>query len=261
MLVMVLGLILLLGVQAAHADLIFDRGLPTANLNNAANPNRSNISLLSGPYADSNPPTYQVWGDDCMISGSGTYHVDTLRVWLNNGSTTPTNLKLWGGKAGDSLSLVSTDFSASIVTYQDGQKYERFLGPSGIFIDMWQINFTINHDMEAGQKYLFFVDGPILPRYTSGVLDGYFSPYLHLSNAALSGSTQAGADNYVLRLTIAGGVPGAIVQFDAVNSNFRRSVDANVQLYGYQVAPLPSTLWLLGSGFLGLMGLGRFRKS
>jgi hypothetical protein len=254
-----IGLTFLIGVHMASAALLFDRGLPTANLNHSANPNRSNIALYWGPDANPNPPSYQVYGDDFMISGSGTYHIDTARIWIVLGSTVPTNLKLWAGQEDSPLELVSSSFTATKVYYAGGQNYERLANP-GYFVDFYQIDFVVNRDVEGGQKYQFFVDTPIFSRYTNGVLEGYTASYLHESNAALSGSTQEGADNYVLRLTLNAGVPGAIEMVDASNLDFGRSVDANIQLYGNQV-PLPSTLYLIGSGLLGLLGYRRLKKS
>ncbi len=129
-----------------------------------------------------------------------------------------------------------------------------FQRPSdGFYRQTWQLDFTINQDVDGGQTYQVFLDGLFKSSYD----DKYHSPSLHTSNAALSNTTQAGADNSFLSLAMTWDgskyVPGTPT---VETGNF----DGNIQLYGSQV-PLPSTLLLLGSGLLGLAGVGRrFRK-
>lgn len=240
-----IGLALLVGVQTAYADLLFDRGLPTENLNNASNP-RSNFAFYSGWYPVPNPSTYFVFGDDFMISGPGPYHIDIGRVWVlyHSNPDALTGLKLWGGEGG-TMELLSSSFTATRVYYANGKDFESSVSP-GVYYKIWQIDFAVNRDVEGGQKYQFFVDGSFEP-----FLDGYASLSLHASIADLSGSTQEGADNYFSRLTMNSGVPGAIMILEGE--------DINLQLYGRQV-PVPGTLVLLGSGLLGLVGWRRFRK-
>jgi hypothetical protein len=110
-------------------------------------------------------------------------------------------------------------------------------------VDFYRIDFAVNMIVKGGQKYQFFVDGPLFP---AGVV--YTPVPLHESNAALSGSTQEGADNLLLRLTLENGVPGAIEVLDNPAPNFGRPLDANIQLYGSQVtkvSPLQSSYLML----------------
>jgi len=52
-------------------------------------------------------------------------------------------------------------------------------------------------------------------------------------------------------------VPGTVTEVDSVGfAGWSHGADANVQVYAHPV-PLPSTLLLLGSGLLGLAGVGR----
>ncbi len=68
-------LLLLCGATAANADLLVDRGLPTANLNNAAGSDRSNVC-----WASTDPGGFT--GDDFTIGTVGqTYRVDSITVW------------------------------------------------------------------------------------------------------------------------------------------------------------------------------------
>jgi hypothetical protein len=261
LLAVAIGLMLFAGVHTASADLLFDRGLPTANLNNAAGSNRSNFGLFK-LYPDPYPTSYQVYGDDFVISGSGTYHIDTARIWVIFGSANPSdyNLKLWGCMEGDTAQMVSSSFTSTVATYAGGIGYERFDGTAWPIF--YQIDFTVNQDVEAGQKYQFFVDAgaPLLDRGS-----GYATPYLHSSIADLSGSTQEGAEGKVWLLTLTNGNPDGIpvqttyTSYPDYAPTFA-PVDANIQLYGSQI-PLPSTIYLIGSGLLGLAGLRTWRKS
>ncbi len=66
-----------LGVSSSEvsAQVIFDRGLPTINLNNAAGANRSNVSWQSTPGGS-------FVGDDFTIGTIGqTFVINSLTVW------------------------------------------------------------------------------------------------------------------------------------------------------------------------------------
>ena len=77
---LVLGVAFLAGSHLAAAQvLVFDRGLPTENLNIAAGANRSNIE-----WADIETPPETPWlpGDDFTLAGSQPFYViTTIRVW------------------------------------------------------------------------------------------------------------------------------------------------------------------------------------
>lgn len=60
---MVAGLFLCAGSVMAQSTLVCDRGLPTANLNNAAGANRSNVAWSFG--------NDWITGDDCTIGAAG----------------------------------------------------------------------------------------------------------------------------------------------------------------------------------------------
>jgi hypothetical protein len=138
--------------------------------------------------------------------------------------------------------------SITPVQYSNGADYQRY--PAGDWRQLWQIRVPINLGLEGGQKIRFFLDGLFLSSFDLN----YHSPNLHASNAALSNTTQDGADNTFHWLTMINGVPDSV--YSQYNFNYGGIIgaDANIQIYGSEV-PLPCALLLLGSGLAGLAGL------
>lgn len=72
----------LLGMMTAalpvRADLLVDRGLPTANLNNAAGADRANVSWAFTEYTS---PDYWVVGDTFANTSSQNWAISTIRLW------------------------------------------------------------------------------------------------------------------------------------------------------------------------------------
>ena len=251
------------GLSPAPASpLLFDRGLPTINLNDVARANRSNVCWAEGYYSAATPPSYRAPGDDFIIGSPGsTYHLDKITMWTVDDP--PFAYRLLGGLPGGlpgAISLVSTSASVNAVTYSGGASYQ---GTTGTY-PIYQVDFTVDWTVAGGQLYQFFIDAP-LHNYGTAKHPAYATSFLHASNAALSGSTQEGADNRFLWLTLTGGVPGSVTSWDSHSLNAKeKSSDANVRIYGdivfdTQTVPLPGAVWLLGSGLAGL-GLWRGRK-
>jgi len=240
--------IAILGMSAGLANassLLFDRGLPTTNLNNAAGANRSNVAWADSETS-STPPEYWLPGDDFTLGGSGNYQVTTIRVW-----TTPmessTGLTLWGGNAGGTMSAISSSFTVTPVTYVDSTTYQ---GSSEAYRNLDQIDFSVNLNLAAGQTFDFFVDGP-WSAYNDTL---YANTFLHASNAALSGSTQEGSDDTFLWLASDGtvqtwfsGTGGGTTGWGA---GWDKNSDGNVQVFG---TPEPASLGLLAIGGLALL--------
>jgi hypothetical protein len=242
-----------------QGELLFDRGLPVSNLNNAAEEDRSNWRAVWWYSGSTVPPNHStIYGDDFVIPGSGPYVIETVRVWRVYGVGTETislpDMTLWGCQAGDTPVVVSTDYSYIEVSYSNG---EAFQSPDGSWWRIWQVDFTVNQVVEGDTKYQFFLDG----LFYSPLFQNYRTPSLHLSKEALSNAPQEGADDYFLSLNLTKvgdtWIPGTISSHYGFY-DFTNGADGNVQVYG-RVVPLPSSLVLLGFGLLGLAGWRGFR--
>jgi hypothetical protein len=229
--------------SAVMADtMLVDRGLPTANLNNAAGASRSNVAWADFE-SSATPSEYWLAGDDFTVGGSGSYQVNTIRVWTIDSSA---GLSLVGGADGGAMSLLSNSYTATPVTYVGGQIYEGSAARHEIF----QLDFAVNMTVNAGQTVDFFLDGP----FNAGS-GGFLSPYLHASNAALSGSPQDGSDDTFKWLHVNGGQvvetwnSGTGTGTSGFSAGWDKASDGNVQVFGSAV-PLPSSalggLTLLG---------------
>jgi hypothetical protein len=237
--------LLLAGSHLATAApvMVFDRGLPTINLNEPAGVNRSNIVLVDYGISDGITPTDPTIivsvGDDFTLPGCGTYQVTTIRVW----STDFDKLSLWGGLAGNSIlplmigaTTTPVPYTVKAVTYPGGnvgyqnstyvatQTLQPQPGSSPTTISqIYQIDFSVNIALNAGQTYQFFLVRPVVP------VDGFTvrGGYVHASNAALSGSPQDGADGIILLLDQS----GAVYSFPIIVDRWDKNADANVQVF------------------------------
>ncbi len=249
-------IVMLLGLAgAASADLLFDRGLPAININNAAGTARSNVTWAStedGGFT----------GDDFVIGTAGqTYKIDSITVWgaqFDPLSLDIDNIALYVSKYDDPLALVSsgsvtgnTNSNPSIahtyVSYPDGT--DVYEGNGGVLYPICQTTFSgLDMLVEGGVKYKF------------GVIGDKYLWWSHASNADLSGSPQDGADNLYLEFNL--NDLSQIIVWDSNGDGWDKSSDINIQISGEQVPPVPEPM----SIFLGIMGLGsiagfkRFRR-
>jgi hypothetical protein len=248
----------LAGSQSAAAVpvLVFDRGLPTANLNNSAAANRSNFAWAD---VETLPETPWLPGDDFTLA-PGTYTITTIRVW----TTTNVGLSLRGGAAGGPITLQSTTYTSTPVTYSNGDQYEK---AGGGFLPIFQIDFTVNIPLNGGTTFQYFVDGPPTAVAPAGDQEGIF---VLASNAPLSGSTQQGADGILLFLDNTGTVttwnaatgagtycPGCIGADKVSDSNVQVFAFAAAGAAGAQAVPAISGPGLIGLALL-LAGVGAF---
>ena len=242
-------LVAILGLTAAtlsaNADLIFDRGLPTANLNIAAGANRANTAWNDSETIAA-PTEYYLPGDNFTLGGSGSYQLDTIRIWTTSASS---GLSLLGGLNGNPMSTVSSSYTATSVTYADSSTFQQSLGP---YVGLTQIDFAVNLTLNAGDTYDFFLNGP----FTLFATDDYRNSYLHSSNAGLSGSTQEGADDTFLWLHINGASEtvetwktGDGTGTSGFGQGLDKNSDGNVQVFGTPV-PEPGSLALIACGAL-----------
>jgi len=222
----------------AGATLLVDRGLPTANLNNAAGADRANVSWAFTQYTS---PDYWLVGDSFQNTSSAAWTINTIRLWTVGQTDTAI---LRGGVGGGSIDIVSTLGSISPSTYVGGATYQ---GSSGSYISLYQIDFAVNITLQAGQTYDFFLDG-------SGSGDGTYVPFVHASNAALSGSNQDGADNSMLYAEVLNGVVDStsVGTWSCDGYGWDKASDVNVQVLG-TVVPEPTTVI---AGALLLLPLG-----
>jgi hypothetical protein len=231
------GMFLAMNGLASATGLLVDRGLPTANLNNAAGADRSNVEWAFGADTGGN------WlaGDDFKIGGTGDYLVDTIRIWS---SSTNGGFALYFGEAGGSISKLSAIPLITSTVY-----FDQGWGTAGTMYPLYQLEFSLNKLLSGSKTYQFFLDG---------------NPYawLQSSNAALSGSPQQGSDNKMLYAYAAtgSGVATDIGVWDSLGDGWDKSSDVNIQVYGAPV-PEPGTIALLGLGMAGLAVYGKRRKN
>lgn len=226
---------------AAAPLLVVDRGLPTANLNNAAGANRSNVA-----WAEGSGSTTTSIGDSFSLASE--YVVTDIRVWvLDSVLPAADAYQLW---IGTTAGVTPTTLSSSVVQthYADGEDYERTT--PGSYRNIYQVDFAVSLDLTAG-TYAFAVSGPGL----SG--SGNATPFLSASNATLSGSPQDGADgiyygfNSIGQMDTTNGYPA-----DSNGNGWDKSSDVNVQVF----VPEPSSFAVLGLGVFGFAMLrGRQR--
>ncbi len=234
----------------AHGALLFDRGLPTANLNSAAGANRSNVT-----WGGTGPTRFI--GDDFMIGTIGqSYVIESLTVWgaqYDPLSDDIDNIWLYMGKTGDSLVLLSTG-SVSGNTNSNPNITHSYVNYPTTAISLYEGNensYPISQTTFSGLNYA--VDGGV--KYNFGVDGDKYRWWTHASNAALSVSPQDGADGLFLEFDTTD--LSSVVVHDSLPDSWDKSSDINVQIYG---VPEPGTVTLLTLGGLTAIGMTWIRR-
>jgi hypothetical protein len=230
--------------------LLVDRGLPSANLNNAASALRSNVQWgMEGLYFN---------GDDFTIGTAGeTYVIDTVRLWTAPAKSDqePPALGDWfesvalaaGPAGGGALQpLASGSFaqgedqtdnpniSVLRVSYPDnpGSKYQ---GSSGAYFQIFQIEFSrLQWQVAGGTKYWFGMQGA--GRQVPGAPEETYIWFNHASNGPLSGTPQEGADGLLHDFSPS---RDFLDSFDTADSSlglWDKSCDINIQVLGNRIS-------------------------
>ena len=235
-------------------SVLVDRGLPTANLNDPAGANRANIAFSAGGYT---PNDYTVLGDTFVNTSASVWSINDIRLWSVSPLATATLLSgidgsgVYGSTAGT--------ISATTYAVNDANGHNNFQAAGvmpPLYYDLWQLDFTVNITLAPGQTYDFFLDGTgnTATDFSGNAL---VVPYLHGSNAALSGSPQQGSDGMILLADVVNGsLDPASITSDSSAQFWDKPFDFNVQVFG-SVPDAGSTLVLLSSALGGLALLRR----
>jgi len=232
--------------SALASAILLDRGLPTTNLNNAAGDNRSNVAWADARVTDED--NMWVIGDTFTNTSAQAWQINTIRMWTVRQSL---SLSLLGGLSGGSIGVVgATGLVTPGVLYTNSSTYQ---ATSGGPRDIFQVDFAVNFLLAAGATYDF---------YLNGIGDLLTSPFAHASNAALSGSTQDGADNRMIGGQIVGGDFDSSTRYTwtSLGNGWDKPSDLNVQVFGTAV-PEPGSLALTGLALFGLVCLSRRKAS
>ena len=235
-------------VIAAGPQMVVDRGLPQANLNNVSGAARSNVRWAI--------PEDGFLGDDFTIGRPGEHWViDAVRTWTGPGAggTDPLHLgdfyqdvRLYFGGPGENVSPVVTVLLSEgsdgtgnprvKLTEASGAQttmYDEF----GQFYRVWQVDFTgLALPVEGGAKVRFGVWG--MGRAIPGSEGKNYMWFNHASNAALSGARQDGADDVILQFDAVGRSHG---EFRAQGNGWDKAGDINVQVFAHKVSTEAAT--------------------
>ena len=222
-------------------QLVFDRGLPTANLNNAGgDSNRSNVrwSLYAQGFV----------GDDFSIGQPGEkWVIDSIRTWTVPGVAGEDpiamgsyfqDVRLYFGTEDGGLSPVRagrlaadsniTDNAGISIREADTARYDEF----GAMMRVYEIEFKeLNTAVEGGKKYRFGAWG--LGRDVPGQEGKAYSWFAYASNAQRSETRQDGADGRMLLFEPSGNFAG---DWDSNSKAWNKSSDVNVQVFAHKVS-------------------------
>jgi len=223
------------------SQLVFDRGLATANLNNSVGiANRSNVrwSLYDQGFV----------GDDFSIGQPGEkWVIDSIRTWTVPSVTgeDPVGLgsfyqdvRLYFGSEDGGLSPIragrlavgsnATDNASISIKEAEAARYEEF----GTMMRVFEVEFKdLKVNVDGGTKYRFGTWG--LGRSVAGQDGKTYSWFTHASNSHRSQTRQDGADGSMLLFESSGHFAGA---WDSKGKAWNKSSDVNVQVFAHKVS-------------------------
>ena len=258
----------------AQGVVVFDRGLPSTNLNNASGSSRSNVAW-GFTEGDPNVDGSYAAGDTFNLGQQGTITADDIRVWLVGSGSSPlssewSNFTLFLGDTSGSITSTSTVGSVSgpgvtitPTTYPGGASYQ---GTYGGYDTLYQVDFLGNWTINGSQNYTFFVGGTPTATNIGEYGPNGASPFLSASNAALSdncgGCTQQGADNtlYGLEYGAANPANDGIWTWDSNGNGWDKSSDVNVEVFAVpEGGSAISYILLAGFALFGALVIARRR--
>jgi len=232
------SLALSLPALAGGPELVVDRGLPQANLNDASGSARSNVRWAV--------PADGFIGDDFTIGAPGEkWIIDSIRTWTVPGVRGKDPLHLgdfyqdvrlyFGGPSAD-LTPFATARLTEGTDRADGANIHISEASAPLYDDfgrslrVWQVEFSrLNLPVDGGMKYRFGLWG--MGRPIPGTDGKTYMWFNHASNAALSGAPQDGADGVILQFDAAGRTAGEV---HSEGHGWDKSADINVQVFAHR---------------------------
>lgn len=230
------------GLLFAQGQLVVDRGLPKANLNNSAGvESRSNVrwSMYEEGFV----------GDDLVIGDRGErWVIDKLRMWTVPGGKTGVpnylgdfyeDVRLYFGREKGGVSPVATglfelnsnqtsnaDIAIAPAAEEPAFSYDDF----GTTVRVWQVDFNnLNLAVRGGEKYLFSAFG--LGRQIALEPDRTYPWFNHASNMVFGGAKSDGADNRMRLFRASGKADGV---YFSEEKDWNKSSDLNVQVWAHR---------------------------
>lgn len=242
---------------SSAGPIIFQRALPTTNLNNAAGVNRSNAGPIQGSFGG----TPFTLGDDFILPGTGSIVIDSISVFMitNTLAGTPSSefsqIRLFGGADNfpvpSPLTQLSQTYTATKVQYNGATDFQS-LSSSTLF-SIYQLTFAgLGWTVQKNQYYDFAVNGTPIGGNTFA---------LSVSNDVLGGATNPGAPAWDGSFLFFQGNPLNLTAASNTGTliGFGKGADVNVIITSGVPVPEPASFGMFAIG-LGALVMRLRRK-